>query len=125
MAGLQDISPILRGSWVMRRVRAPRRAAAAAASQPAWPPPTTITSKFAIARKCATTEAVASASRGKAAPNRLFHVKRASLADAEITKNHVQEVFYIHAPYNPAQGPEREAQIFGKESGLRSSLGSR
>ena len=30
--------------WVSSSVRAPSRAAAAAASQPAWPPPTTITS---------------------------------------------------------------------------------
>ena len=33
--------------WVTSAVRAPMRAAAAAASQPAWPPPTTITSKRA------------------------------------------------------------------------------
>ena len=33
-----------RGRCVTRAVRAPMRAAAAAASQPAWPPPTTITS---------------------------------------------------------------------------------
>src|SRR5829696_6941364 len=45
MAGLHDISPIVSTRWVSSRVRAPSRAAAAAASQPAWPPPTTITSK--------------------------------------------------------------------------------
>ena len=33
--------------WVSSAVRAPMRAAAAAASQPAWPPPTTMTSKRA------------------------------------------------------------------------------
>src|SRR3990167_4890285 len=44
IAGLQDISPIVSIRWVRSRVRAPRRADAAAASQPAWPPPTTITS---------------------------------------------------------------------------------
>ena len=45
MAGLQDISPMVAKRCVTSAVRAPMRAAAAAASQPAWPPPTTITSK--------------------------------------------------------------------------------
>ena len=45
MAGLQDIAPIVAKDSVTRAVRAPMRADAAAASQPAWPPPTTITSK--------------------------------------------------------------------------------
>ena len=45
IAGLQDMAPIVSSRWVNSRVRAPNRAAAAAASQPAWPPPTTITSK--------------------------------------------------------------------------------
>src|SRR5476651_1158715 len=44
IAGLQDISPIVSSRWVSSSVRAPSRADAAAASQPAWPPPTTITS---------------------------------------------------------------------------------
>src|SRR5260221_5660425 len=45
MAGLHGIRPILLGSRVMRRVFDPSFAAACAASMPAWPPPTTITSK--------------------------------------------------------------------------------
>src|SRR5438552_4796695 len=44
IAGLQDIAPIVAKRWVTRAALAPMRAAAAAASQPAWPPPTTITS---------------------------------------------------------------------------------
>src|SRR5262245_53119099 len=44
MAGLQDIAPIVANRWVTSAVWAPMRAAAAAASQPAWPPPTTMTS---------------------------------------------------------------------------------
>ena len=47
-AGLQLIWAILLRSMVISRVSAPRRAAAAAASQPAWPAPTTITSKSKI-----------------------------------------------------------------------------
>jgi len=42
--GLHDISPIVSSFCVMRRVRAPDRAAPAAASHPAWPPPITHTS---------------------------------------------------------------------------------
>ncbi len=45
MEGLQDIAPMVAKRWVTSAVRAPMRAAALAASQPAWPPPTTITSK--------------------------------------------------------------------------------
>ncbi len=45
MAGLQDISPMVANRCVTSAVRAPMRAAAAAASQPAWPPPTMMTSK--------------------------------------------------------------------------------
>jgi len=46
MEGLQDIAPIVAKRCVISAVCAPIRAAAAAASQPAWPPPTTITSKW-------------------------------------------------------------------------------
>ena len=42
--GLQDISPIVSSRCVTSSVRAPARQAAAAASQPAWPPPTMMTS---------------------------------------------------------------------------------
>jgi hypothetical protein len=42
--GLQDSCPILAILCVTISARAPTRAAAAAASQPAWPPPTTMTS---------------------------------------------------------------------------------
>jgi hypothetical protein len=45
MAGLQDIVPMVAKDKVTSAVLAPMRADAAAASQPAWPPPTTITSK--------------------------------------------------------------------------------
>ena len=45
MAGLQDMAPIVFKRCVISAVDAPIRAAAAQASQPAWPPPTTITSK--------------------------------------------------------------------------------
>ena len=48
MAGLQDISPMVSKRCVTSAVRAPMRAAAAAASQPAWPPPTTMTSKSCL-----------------------------------------------------------------------------
>jgi hypothetical protein len=44
MDGLHDMAPMVAGRCVIMAVRAPMRAAAAAASQPAWPPPTTITS---------------------------------------------------------------------------------
>jgi hypothetical protein len=47
MEGLQDMAPTVAKRWVINAVRAPMRAAAAAASHPAWPPPTTITSKRA------------------------------------------------------------------------------
>lgn len=43
--GLQDICPNVSILWVRSNVVAPLRAAASAASVPAWPPPTTITSK--------------------------------------------------------------------------------
>ena len=43
--GLQDICPSVSSACVSRSVRAPARADARAASVPAWPPPTTITSK--------------------------------------------------------------------------------
>ncbi len=45
-AGLHDIAPMVSSLWVTSSVRAPSLAAACAASQPAWPPPTTITSQF-------------------------------------------------------------------------------
>src|SRR3984893_2249022 len=45
MAGLQDIVPIVAKESVTSAVLAPLRADTAADSQPAWPPPTTITSK--------------------------------------------------------------------------------
>jgi hypothetical protein len=44
MAGLQDMAPTVAFSKVNKATDALLRAAAAAASQPAWPPPTTITS---------------------------------------------------------------------------------
>src|ERR1700681_279619 len=43
--GLQDIWPRVSMLWVRSSVRRPARAAASVASVPAWPPPTTITSK--------------------------------------------------------------------------------
>ena len=45
---IRDMAPIWAGSKVTSAVRAPRRAEPAAASTPAWPPPTTITSKSRI-----------------------------------------------------------------------------
>ena len=45
MAGLQDMTPMPSSFSVTSAVRAPSRAAAWAASAPAWPPPTTMTSK--------------------------------------------------------------------------------
>src|SRR5882762_6227054 len=51
IAGLQDIWPIVSKTEVSSRVLAPRRADMAAASVPAWPPPTTITSKSNIEEK--------------------------------------------------------------------------
>ena len=48
MAGLHDISPMVRLWWVMSRVRAPRRADADAASQPACPPPMMMVSNEGI-----------------------------------------------------------------------------
>ena len=44
--GLQLIAPNVSILWVISRVSQPILAAASAASVPAWPPPTTITSKF-------------------------------------------------------------------------------
>ena len=46
IAGLHDMTPIVSARWVTSAVLAPVRADAAAASHPAWPPPTTITSKL-------------------------------------------------------------------------------
>jgi hypothetical protein len=46
MAGLQLIAPTVSMLWVSSSVRAPARADASAASVPAWPPPTTMTSKL-------------------------------------------------------------------------------
>ena len=43
--GLQLIAPSVSRLWVSSSVFAPARAAASAASVPAWPPPTTRTSK--------------------------------------------------------------------------------
>ena len=48
---------------VTSAVRAPMRAAAAAASQPAWPPPTTMTSKVASLMRAQVTRAAAKLSR--------------------------------------------------------------
>ena len=48
IAGLHDISPIRSARMVISATDAPIRAAAAAASQPAWPPPTTMTSKLIV-----------------------------------------------------------------------------
>src|ERR1700694_796185 len=45
MEGLHDIWPRVSMLWVRSSVRLPILAAASAASVPAWPPPTTITSK--------------------------------------------------------------------------------
>jgi len=50
IAGLQLICPRASMLCVTSSVRAPRRAEASAASVPAWPPPTTITSKFSATR---------------------------------------------------------------------------
>src|SRR5512143_3765728 len=47
IAGLQDICPMVSSALVIRPTRAPARAAATAASVPAWPAPTTTTSKLA------------------------------------------------------------------------------
>ena len=48
IAGLQLICPTVSRLWVSSSVRAPMRAAASAASVPAWPPPTTMTSKCSM-----------------------------------------------------------------------------
>src|SRR5688572_24896074 len=93
IAGLQDISPILAGSWVISRVRAPMRAAEAAASVPAWPPPTTITSKPVK----------------RIVPRETFIiVVYQLLTDAELAEDHVQNVLDIHPPSDPAQGAGRQ-----------------
>jgi hypothetical protein len=45
------MAPTVAKRWVTSAVFAPMRAAAAAASQPAWPPPTTMTSNRALIGK--------------------------------------------------------------------------
>ena len=75
MAGLQDITPIVARLCVTSAVRAPSRAAAAAASQPAWPPPTTITSKDALKNEY---PVLRLALLPVSAREKVFHVKHAN-----------------------------------------------
>src|SRR5689334_20378765 len=108
MAGLQDIAPMVVTRWVTSAVRAPRRAAAAAASVPAWPPPTTMTSKPPSIQ-----DSVESGAFSRDALERqktLFHVKQ-SLADTEIPENDVQDIFDVNFPRQPAQSTAGEPQL--------------
>src|SRR6185436_15586086 len=90
MAGLQDISPILAGSWVTSSVVAPIRAEAAAASVPAWPPPTTTTSNPAWLIVSRETSQI---------------VLVQSLTDAELAKDDVQDILDIDPPGDPPECP--------------------
>src|SRR5262249_9731636 len=132
MAGLQDIAPTLANWWVIKAVCAPMRAAAAAASQPAWPPPITTTSnRLAID----TSEAAGLAKAGLGVQTthcgRMFHVKHpcpiparpvgalpglpALLADAEIAKNDVENIFDIDSPGKSTKGSCSGLQLLGQQ----------
>src|SRR5262245_61677263 len=96
------------------------RAAAAAASQPAWPPPITTTSnRLAIddlrGRRCSEGTGTgqndpfwANVSRETLGSGNLF-------ADAEISKNHIQDVFDIDPSGKAAKGVSGDSQFFGQQ----------
>src|ERR1043165_6777455 len=96
MAGLQDISPILAGSCVISRVRAPMRAEAAAASVPAWPPPTTMTSNPAWLIVSRETYTIV-----------LYQL----LTDAELTKDDVQDILDIHPARDSAESTGGQSEL--------------
>src|SRR5258706_8617722 len=87
------------------------RAAAAAASVPAWPPPTTITSKW---------PSITGSARGlvangqKGVKTQLFHVKQL-FPDAKVPENDVQDVFHIDLAGEAAQCPTRQPELLGNQ----------
>src|SRR5947209_16675182 len=82
IAGLQDMAPMVANRCVISAVCAPIRAAAAAASQPAWPPPITITSNFALtAQLLPEVRLTNKPNRDDGGPTGLFHVKHFVGAD--------------------------------------------
>src|SRR5208282_1786579 len=120
--GLQDMAPTVENRWVTSAVRAPMRAAAAAASQPAWPPPTTITSKpasIAILREQAPFSQGQGRNHAKSAP--LFHVKHTprgvnqSFTNTEIAEDNVEDVLDIHPAGQPAERRGGRPQFLGDQ----------
>src|ERR1700686_2517530 len=143
IAGLHDMAPMVAKRCVTKAVIAPMRAAAAAASQPAWPPPTTSTSNLASIRSLLRKRALysrqplgskhASTSFGPAP----FHVKHRStsashrlgrplalglrlsrpwsLANAEIPKDHVQNILDPHAPRQSFERPRRQPDLLSHQ----------
>src|SRR5215813_8241313 len=138
IAGLQDIAPIVANWWVISAVCAPIRAAAAAASQPAWPPPITTTSNR-LSIKTSEGAVVAEARGGvkNIEVVELFHVKHWKqrfsglwrevcftvswhchcqlFADAEITENHVQDIFHVDAAGQTTKGTSSDSQLLGQQ----------
>src|ERR1700722_6618116 len=116
IAGLHDISPIVSRRWVTSAVRAPSRAAAAAASQPAWPPPTTTTSYFARASLMR---------RNVRRPLRAVEVSReTSLPDAEIGKDHIEQILDVDCAGDAPEAAPGQPQIFRPQFGERRGEGA-
>ena len=108
-----------------QRGRAPSRAAAAAASHPAWPPPTTMTSKSWFMRR-----SILNPRTDVKTPNSTlyhrFHVKQVKrlFTDAEIAKDRIENLFDIDAPGQAAkivggspQALSHEFQVLGRKRG--------
>src|SRR5262245_35259654 len=118
MAGLHDISPTVAKRCVSSAVDAPSRAAAAAASQPAWPPPTTMTSKCVLMR-CSIlnprTDVKSAGAVSRETGKFLF-------TNAKVPKDRIEDFLDIDAPGEAPhvagcrpQGLRHEFQLIGGE----------
>src|SRR5262245_61077423 len=127
IAGLHDIAPMVAKRWVTSATLAPMRAAAAAASQPAWPPPTTMTSYRAfivpnspsaeLLPDCGWSVHFQTVLRLRWGVSRetshASHARylRPLFADTKIPKDHVENILHIHPPEELAQCPARQAKL--------------
>ena len=111
---------------VSNSVRWPMRAAASAASVPAWPPPTTITSKASdsmvgFQRRCRRRATMIPPWQLRA--KEMFHVKPArscstwntSLADAELGKDLPQQIIRCNLTGDLTQRALRQSQLLGEQ----------
>src|SRR5215475_13621506 len=131
IAGLHDIAPMVAKRWVTSATLAPMRAAAAAASQPAWPPPTTMTSYRAfivpnspsaeLLPDCGWSVHFQTTLRlrwrvSRETPQRSMHASHARylrplFADTKVPEDHVENILHIHPPQKLAQCPARQAKL--------------